>query len=344
MVRIGVVIGKAVSLKTIGGDLAKVFRGLGHTATVYDRQIPYYDALNLFDRGLVFIPFDPTYALSYILLQRDYDVHGIKSVTYTTVEGYPIRQMVKSWVKRDGKFIAVSNYVRDILEQLDIPVLDVIHHGVDLNLVGMVKPDKNLMKRLTGGRVVFGVVASSLERKGLNHLAEAIKICNDRIPEAGFYIYSEDKAGGYFAGLRNTYFDNRFGRLDRAGILRIIGGFDFYICSSLCEGFGLPVLEAQALGVPVIYPQYEPLTEFTHPQANIGFPYLEVEERWTEYGIIFQYHRYDVNEMVEAIVKAYEIYTCSQDEYLKMCSTVREHARNFDIVKLYSRFRSHLDF
>jgi len=342
MVRIGVLTGRAPSLLNVANDIATVYGELNHDVMVFHRQIPFYEAKRLFEKCIIFMPFDPAYIVPYIVIYRDYLKSEIDTAFYTTVEGRPIDHMITDWMRRDVETIAVSNYVKEKLEGVDIRVIGVIWHGIDLKLIGKVHRDVERLRRLTGGEVIYGTVASSHRRKGLDLLAEAIKLTQDKI-NAGFYILTEPEAQRHFAGLRNVYVDTRFGKLDRQSVLRLISSVHFYICSSLCEGFCLPLLEAQALGVPVIYPDYAPLNEFINPKINFPFDWERIEDYREKLGIIYELHVYRPEALAERIIDAYNLYTSSMDEYVRMGSEAKRYVHeNFDIRKMYTGFNKYL--
>jgi len=338
MVKFGVISGYATSLTVVGEDIAYTLNKLGYQAVFHDWKVPWYDAEKEFDRGIIFIPFDPLYALSWFLLQRDYNLHGIPSVTYVTVEGEPKKHLVKDWIKRDCTFIANSKFTERMLKRIGVDVIDTIYHGVNFDVIREARPSKQKLKQKLGAKVVFGTVASALPRKGLPYLAQAIKITSEKLKDVKFYILTTPEGRSYFTGLENVFVSTRFGKLTREDTLSLIGSFDYYICSSLAEGFGLPVLEAQAYGVPVIYPDYDPLNEITHPTAN--FPIKITGERYQslDQGILFLLHEYKPENMADQIEKAYEIYTCKPKEYQRLSQQVKKFARQFDIVETYSKF------
>ena len=337
----GVVTSYATSLTVVGKDIEYAINKLGHEAKFYDRPIQWYDAKKEFDRGIIFIPFDPIYAPSWFLLQRDYSLHGIPSVTYVTVEGEPKKWLVRDWIKRDCTFIANSNFTKRMLARIGIDVIDLIPHGINLEFLRSIKPDKKKLKRELNAKIIFGTVASNLPRKGLDSLATVARKLSETLPDAKFYVLTTFQGALNFAGLKNVYVSKQFGKLSREEVLSLIGSFDFYICSSYAEGFGLPLLEAEAFGIPVIYPSYEPLTEITHPTANLPVK-IEAEDYVDqEQGILYLIHKYNPDDMAEQVEKAYEIYTCKPEKYEKMSNQVKEFAKKFDCVKTYSKFLEH---
>lgn len=342
MTKYGVLSSKATSLQVVGKDIVYALEKHGVQAEFYDCQITHYHARAMFDRAIIVIPFDPLVATPWFLLQRDYSVNGIPSVTYVTTEGEPKKWLVRPWMKRDCTFIANSSFTERMLLRIGVEVKKVVPHGVNLQLIKHIMREKRKikeeLKKKLNAKVVYGTVASELPRKGLNKLAEAIRIIEDKIEDAKFYIITTSRGKAYFTGLKNVYVSATFGKHTRDEILRIIASFDYYICSSLAEGFCLPVLEAQALGVPVIYPDYDPLNEITHPTANFPIPVIGEEYRSQDYGILFLLRDYDPAELAKRIEETHHIYTCDGKKYRMLSKQVSLHAEKFDCVKTYRDF------
>jgi glycosyltransferase involved in cell wall biosynthesis len=342
MAKLGIITGKAPSLKVVANDISTVFKEEGVPNSIYYMPVPEFEAVYQFDKSIIFMPFDPSYAIPYFLIYREYGRKGIDRVFYTTIEGYVIRQMLPDWVKRDVEVIAVSNYVREKLEEAGINVLDVIHHGIDTKQLKDIIPKKDAVRKMTGGKVVFGTIASSHKRKGLDLLASAISLIQEKI-DAGFYILTQPDARPLFSGLKNVYVDVLFGRYTRLELLRLISSFDFYICSSLSEGFGLPLIEAQAFGIPVIYPDYAPLNEFMNPNINFPFQWESIEEYEDKFGIRFELHIYKPESLAEKIVEAYNLHASNNDEYKKITVKAKRYvSEKYDIRKHYPNFKKYL--
>lgn len=337
-VEYGVVSSYVPSLKTVGSDIAFALNKLGHSARFYSYQVPFYDAKNMFQKAIIFVPFDPIYVTSWCVMARDYFKAHIPNVIYTTVEGIPKQRLIPDWLRADLYYVACSQYVKEMLEKVNVPVMDVIPHGVNLTHVSQAEPQKEYLKVKLEAKVVFGTVCSTLPRKGLKALAEVAKIIEKELPDVKFYVFTKIVGENPFTGLKNVFIDSRFGKLERVNLLSLIGSFDYYLCPSYAEGFGLPLLEAHALGVPVICGKYKPLTEVTCPQATLYVSIYDVIEQDDGYGIMFTYHLYSVEEMVEKIKEAYEIYTCNPEQYERMVEAGKHHAEQFDILKTYSKF------
>jgi len=344
MDRFGIVTSGTPSLMAVAEDMMTTFERLGYKVKTFHRQIPHHTARELFDRAIVFIPFDPLYCPGWFLLQRDYAIAGIPSVVYTTVEGEPKKHLVRDWFKRDCSFIAVSKFVERMLSRVGVKCRGVIYHGVNLDLIDQLKENakrrKEHFKKVAGVNCLFGTVATSHKRKALDLLAKAIAHTQDRIRKAGFIIHTNPGGERFFMGLNNVYVSKDFGRLTRDEVLSLIGSFDFYIHPSLTEGFGLPILESSAFGVPSIYPEYEPITEFSPPALN--YTCMVTEERWENFGdgIIYYCRYYRPEELGDRIIEAYEDYTRRRGEYKDRSEELKEQAKKFDIMNTYGEFVS----
>jgi len=338
----GIITSTPPSMQVVANDIASALKKLGYTAKAYNWQLPWFKAKKEFEKGIIFIPFDPLIMVPWVLLQRDYMKHGLPSLTYVTCEGKPKQHLIHNWIREDCTFIACSEFVKEMLNQVDIHPITVIQHGINLETIKpMLRSAKikgSKLKHKLGVKVLFGTICSTHPRKGLPLLAEAIKQASEELPEAGFIVHTKKMGINFFEENPHVGISPLFGKLGREEILKLIGSLDFLIHPALAEGFCLPLLEAQAFGVPVIYPKYSPLTEITHPTANYPIPTKKQEYVDTGNGILYLYHHYKPEEMVEQIKKAYETYICNPTKYEEQAKTLREHVEPYSHIKTYSKF------
>ena len=62
-------------------------------------------------------------------------------------------------------------------------------------------------------------------------------------------------------------------RLSDAGMRQLFASYDAYATTTLAEGFGLPVAEAMAAGLPVLAPNWSGLTEFCGEGRTLDLPF-----------------------------------------------------------------------
>ncbi|MGB9759880.1 MAG: glycosyltransferase [Thermoproteota archaeon] len=342
MARFGVISSTATSLYTVATDIAYVLNKKGHEATVYTTFPSSYDAKELFDKSILVMAYDPLYVRPYIILAKDYSRRGINSVMYVTTEGVPNKYMIEPWMRTGVTYIAVSKYVEAMLRNINVAVSKVIYHGLNYDTINYVSTHVNskkvALKSKFNAKVVFGTVASNHPRKNLSGLASVLRQVSEKLPNALFYIVTTPEGVHHFSGIPNVYATPTFGKLMREDILSLIGSFDFLVHSALTEGFGLPLLEAQAFGVPVIYPYYAPLTEITHDDANFKVEVSEVGANNFGDGINYTLHYFDAKSMAEQIQNAYDIFLNKKSEYEDRSEKVKNFAKQFDAEKVYNEF------
>jgi len=322
-------------LRNVAADIAKALRKVGHEVHVIPQLLSAIDAKRMFERCILVTVFSPITISSWFMVWRDLNKWGVPSKLYVTVEGEPKSHLIYGWLKRECEVVANSYFTRDMIEGQGVRVVDVVHHGIDLEAV---KRARQLSRPIGKGRgkVLFGFVANSQPRKGHDRLAKVIKLAAEQVPNAEFYILTEPAAAKHYSGLENARVDPRFGNFSRERVLSMIGCFDFYLGVTLSEGFGLPVLEAQAMGVPVVYLDYAPLNEIVEGRHNIPVVYDSVTRFDCGHGILYTLHLYKPEGLLRAIEAACELHA-DKKKYSAAKRAVARHARKFDILKLYPR-------
>lgn len=160
--------------------------------------------------------------------------------------------LVRSHVKRADAILAISETTAtDIVNKLDVPRerVHVIHAGLD---------ERFLTSASANGRENYLLTVATIEpRKNLPVLLEAIAVLRKRGWEGRLRI-----AGG--SGLDTPRVDEAIARLSLQDVVEQLGyvdsdtlsalyhGAHAVVLPSLWEGFGLPLLEAMASGVPLI--------------------------------------------------------------------------------------------
>jgi len=233
-----------------------------------------------------------------------------------------------------------------MLRQHGLNVVDMVYHGVNFSEIRDAlrfrDQARRFMEERLGKGVIFGSVVSGHPRKGLREYAQVVRRVVEKRRDARFYILTTNEALPLFAGVKNVVIDKMFGKRRKIEVLALIAAFDFYVHPSLAEGFGLPVLEAMALGVPPIHIAYEPLTEFSRREFSIQIPYTDVVYNSFGEGIEYELHLYDPGAFAEAIISAVDMIREDRDRYEDMRSRAMRASRRFDIEKLYPRLLERL--
>jgi len=333
---------RAVSLQNVAMDIVKVGLELKLDIQWFDRLFAPYEIRLAGDSALITMPVDPLYAVPYILLARDLKRGGVKSIYYGTVEGRLNKFHVQPWM-REVDFIAVSNYVRDKLIEAGLRVVDVIYHGVDLKQIDQARKMRGAgLKYLQehgldpSKHVVALTIANSHPRKGLAWYDKVVGVVEEKDPSIKFLVVTEDRGLNYFSGHSNLVVTSDFGRLPRLTILSLIANSHILAMPSLAEGFGLPVLEAMALGTPCVHAELPPLTEFstcfTVPVAGVS--YLDKTEAGVS-GIIFESHLWDVDEFASRILDVAGLVRNNREQLEEWRAKSIEAAGKLDIRNTY---------
>ena len=170
-----------------------------------------------------------------------------------------IYRPIVSAMKRANRMIAVSNAAKRFCVALGIPddKIEVIPNGVDLSIFnkdvdGSVMRTKLRVKKDPLIATAIRLVA----RKGPDHLVNAFSSVLEKMPNAKLAI----AGGGTEAanlraqikkmGMEKSIF--MLGRLPREQVAQLMAAADVFVLPSLVESFGIVLLEAMAVGTPIV--------------------------------------------------------------------------------------------
>ena len=174
------------------------------------------------------------------------------------------------WVPSQwGKEVLINNGI-------DESMIDVVPEGVDANqyhpyLRGSI--DK------TGEPFRFLSIGKFEERKGYRQLLEAFKLAFNNSPDvelvikADYFLDPENKKQQCIQlinefGLTNVKLI--WGELTTVQLFELYNFADVYVTATRAEGWGLPMIEAVATGLPIIAPFYSGHTEFLkHIESSV---------------------------------------------------------------------------
>jgi glycosyltransferase involved in cell wall biosynthesis len=329
---------------SVARHIAKVASEMGMPARVYRQVVSVADLKLRNSSAIVVQRADPVAAVGYMLFLHNCAKYEVPCVFYATAEGPLDVKYTYAWMMR-GRYVAVSNYVREKLEESGIQVEDVVHHGVDVEEIRHARENMHLGEKymLDAGidpskYVVVTAIAPSLPSKGLWWLAKTAKEVAKLNPRIRFLVVTDGYGLEHFRGLDNVVVKPDFGMLDRTLELAVIGASRIHVVPSLAEGFGLKILEAMALGVPVIHADLSPTREF-----SVGWrvPAVDVvkfiQKRPYHSGIVYEHHLYRVEDFAKTIVEVAEMVQNDDDMIKQYRQRAAEKASEMDVNKVYPK-------
>jgi glycosyltransferase involved in cell wall biosynthesis len=262
----------------------------------------------------------------------------------TPIDHDPIPPSVLARLK-DLKYpVAMSEFGQKKMKEAGCQTPAYIPHGVDTNLYRPHPMNPNI-KDMMGGRnkFVIGIVAanrSTYDRKAWSENLKACAIFRKRHPE-DTSVYAHTIANGVDFGLDLNMMGSQFGlEFIVPDLWQMIEGFpdfrmvelyncfDVLLLASRGEGFGIPLIEAQACGVPVI------TTNFSTGPELVGPGWL-VEPQSKYYDEQYSYQVIpSVDDIVRSLEEAYQEWKGGKLSERK--AEARKFAMKYDIERIYN--------
>jgi len=265
-------------------------------------------------------------------------------VFYGTTEGHSFMDETSLETADRIKIVAVSNFVKQMLEESGIRVAGVVHHGLDVNDHRVnVQFYKTLKKRLKDKNIILTVAAND-PRKGLDRLLGAYRFVEHEVPNSFLILHS--KSTGYYNlkkmakgfNIKRLWLTNLYGKLTSTRLNALYNLCNIYVQPSYSEGFGLPILEAFRFNKPAIAVDAPPFNEIIE-QNRTGILVPSTGFAWYNYKdmILFKMHQYQVKDMTSAMVNL------QSDPRLiaKMRMRIQREKHEWDIHRLYPKLLSY---
>ena len=190
------------------------------------------------------------------------------------------RWMVDEFNSRLDGIGVTSTFVADALRRSGVTVpVQVVGNGVDVP-----DPDATIDAPELADRAGFTIlhISSAFPRKGVDVLLEAYFDAFSGSDDVTLVLKTfpnpHNQVAELLAGLRSAHADPpRVCWIDRdladGELAALYGLADAYVHPARAEGFGLPVAEAMAAGVPVISVTYSGLGDFVSEQTAVTVPF-----------------------------------------------------------------------
>ena len=245
-------------------------------------------------------------------------------VAYVPIEGEPIANRDWQAILGGTTVFTCSKYGSDILKR-DVGIdADWVYHGIDHD-VFKVNGRRDTVRKMAGwdDKFVIMTVATNVRRKQHPRLFEALSILKYRYHQKDIILYDHTiPFDGYWlegwnlpqiayqmgifnevvfnpAMTRNNDAIPETAAYDGLGLVDLYNAADLFVLPSQVEGFGLPIAEAMACGLPVMVTKYAAGWEVASPA---GYP-IPVKD-WEVHKSGTRYANADVEALASEILRA----------------------------------------
>lgn len=212
------------------------------------------------------------------------ELRELPLVAITNVSHDPLSPMIEqSFVESQAVPVAITRWGQSVMAQAGLDNALYLPHAVDCELF---RPGDRSAARaglgLPESAFVVGIVAMNRRgnRKGLREGLEAFARFQRQHPDAILYLHSSPSDGEDLTGLveqlgigqaihwpdPDAYALGLYGPAAMAET--VYPAMNVLLHPSWGEGFGLPIIEAQACGVPVIATDFGAMAELTEPTVG----------------------------------------------------------------------------
>jgi glycosyltransferase involved in cell wall biosynthesis len=184
-------------------------------------------------------------------------IHVSTEHTVRQMLSVPTRLICATTAFLDDAQLAVSTAVRDSTSQRLAPEPQVLHHGIELEEVQRRRINRDEMRRklnLSSADVVIGTVANYRPEKAYPVLLKAARIVTTHSDQVCFVVVGHGQLEGEIRRLHTELgLGNRVKLLGfREDAVDVMAACDIFCLASDYEGLPVAVMEALALGLPIV--------------------------------------------------------------------------------------------
>ncbi len=182
------------------------------------------------------------------------------------------RRLNRATIGLEDRVLAVSAAVARSMD--DRTDAEVVIHGIDMAAVAALRSARDDVRAELGvadDRIVVGIVANHRREKAYDVLIRAVALAVRRRPDLSFVavgqgpLEDETREAARTAGVADHL---RFLGY-RADARRVMAGFDVFTLSSRHEGLPVTLMEAAALGLPVVATRVGGVPDAVDPERSV---------------------------------------------------------------------------
>ena len=261
---------------------------------------------------------------------------NLNVASWCPVDHEPLPARVLGYFQATGAVpIAMSKFGRQMMQDCGLQP-EYVPHAVDCNIYKpMPKKEAREITSIPQSSYAVGMIAANKgnpSRKCFSEAFQAFKAFSDRHPEAILYLHTE--LTGKFDGVDLPKLMDAVGLDRRKAVFcdqyravhypfapktmsAIYNSLDCYLAPSAGEGFGIPAIEAQACGVPVIVSDFSAQPELVGAGWTVsGHRFYTPLEAW-------QFHP-DVEDILDALNRCYALPKAGKEDYARKARAFAE--------------------
>ena len=264
---------------------------------------------------------DVVISLMDVWVLHEYGKKDMRWIPYMPIDMDPVPEKVVKSLDGAYRVVSYAKWGKQMLDGIGIENT-YIPHGVDCKIFA--PQDKAEAKRkmnLDPDAFVIGMVAANKgipSRKAFPENLQAVANWKREHPERKVHLYLHTWEGPQMAGydlnklLQHLGFDaddvtfcNQYkylcGMLDDQYMATAYNAMDVLLSATMSEGFGIPIIEAQACGTPVITTHCTSMPELTY----VGWAVPYAQKFWTPLNAWIYFP--EVDAITDALEQAFKV-------------------------------------
>lgn len=212
-----------------------------------------------------------------------------RTVGYVPTDHDPVAPPLLDALKECWKLIPFTNWAENSMKKAGLKqVMQYIPHGVDTNIFKPLNKSECRKKwGLSDDAFVIGIVAGNYDKEGRKRWdkqLEAIKFFKEQNPDCNLKIFLHTDVNNVVHGFDLRVMLKFFGlekitfapdpymfitQLRHDKVAEIYNAMDVHMLISSREGFGIPIIESQACGIPCLTTDFASASELTLPELRV---------------------------------------------------------------------------
>lgn len=281
------------------------------------------------------------------VMMKTTGMRGHRTAAWVPVDHDPVPpQTTMALLAHEARPVAMSRFGEEKLREAGFDPL-YVPHGVDTSVYQpMDRAEVRAALQLPQDAFIVGMVAANKgtapPRKAFPQALAAFKEFHRKHPDAILYLHTELLGGPTHVGMDLVHYIQQIGLPETAvrgvdqhayqmglapeHVAAAYSAMDVLLSPSYCEGFGIPIVEAQACGTPVIVNSFSSMPELVGAgwQCDGRRDWNELMQSW--------FQTPDVDSIVQCLERAYRSSPGARRR------EAREFALGYDVDRVAAEF------